>query len=245
MKVVAIIPCRYQSTRLPGKPLALIDGKPMMWHVYQRALSSGVLDEIYIATDDLRIQEVANALNLKVIMTADEHNTGSDRVAEAAQSIEADYYINIQGDEPLIDPNTIRLVVKEMVNCEDATVKAVNAYSLLSEAVDIMDINVVKVITNIKNNALAFSRQPIPYPQSGLPTKYYKQLGLYIISQSGINVFLNHKPQYLEQTEGVEMYRLLELGHTIKMLRVHDNSISVDTQQDLIKVNKIVQQNQG
>src|SRR6056300_1207570 len=117
MKVVGVIPCRYDSSRFPGKPLALINGKPMMWHVYQRCLESGILDEVYIATDDERIETEANKLGLNVVMTYERHSTGTDRVAEVAQTIKADFYVNIQGDEPLIDPEAIQLVTKHIIKC--------------------------------------------------------------------------------------------------------------------------------
>ena len=119
MKTVGIIPCRYASSRFPGKSLAIINGKPMMWHVYQRALESSVLDEVYIATDDERISKVANEYELNIIMTSTKHKTGTDRVAEAADQIQADYYVNIQGDEPLINPEAIKLVTKVIINCDN------------------------------------------------------------------------------------------------------------------------------
>ena len=127
MKIIGVIPCRYQSSRFPGKSLALINGKPMMWHVYQRALESNILDEVYIATDDQRIVKVANEHNLKTVMTSDKHETGTDRVAEVASQIQADYYINIQGDEPFIEPEAIKLVAQAIIDCDNPLVQAANA----------------------------------------------------------------------------------------------------------------------
>jgi 3-deoxy-manno-octulosonate cytidylyltransferase (CMP-KDO synthetase) len=244
MKVVAIIPCRYQSSRFPGKPLAIIAGKPMMWHVYQRAMESNVLDEIYIATDDIRIEKVAKELNLNVIMTHEMHSTGTDRVAETAQSIDADYYVNIQGDEPLISVNTIQSIVEGITNSNSVAVEAVNAYTPLNTPSDIVDTNVVKVITDVDCNVLAFSRQPIPYPKTGVAS-FYKQIGIYAFKGSALKIFVDNTPQYLERTEGVEMYRLLEQGYKIKMIEVLDDrhSISVDTPSDLVRVNEIFQVN--
>jgi len=238
MKVVGIIPCRYQSSRFPGKPLTLIGDKPMMWHTYQRALESNVLDQVYIATDDDRIAEMANNFSLNVIMTSSEHKTGTDRVAEASKHILADYYINIQGDEPFIDPNSIQLLVEKIINCKDPAIQAVNAYTLIEDINDVLDINTVKVIMDVDNNALAYSRQAIPYPKSDV-ARYYKQLGLYAFKLSGLKIFTDNPPASLELIEGVEMYRLLEHQHRIAMVQTNDSSLSVDTPSDLKRVQKI------
>lgn len=235
MKVVGVIPCRYASTRFPGKPLAEINGKPMMWHVYQRCIESNILDEIYIATEDERIKSVAEKLNMNVVMTHDNHETGTDRVAEVATKIDAEYYVNVQGDEPLLDPDSITRVVNAIVECKDSMVMASNAYALMSKPSDVIDTNVVKVIMSLHGNALAYSRQAIPYPKSG-KAKYYKQLGLYAFRKSGLQLFAEHKPGYVELTEGVEMYRLVEHGYHVRMVETNDNSISVDTTADLKRV---------
>ncbi len=237
MKTIGIIPCRYQSSRFPGKPLAPIDGKPMMWHVYQRALESGVLDEVYIATDDKRIVEVANEYSLNTIMTSTEHETGTDRVAEAANQIQADYYVNIQGDEPFIEPEAIKLVVQAIVNCDSPLVQATNAYTPMQDVSDVIDTNTVKVIMDVNQRALAYSRHPIPFPKAN-SAKYNKQLGLYAFKQSGLQIFSENLPANLERVESVEMYRLLEHGYNVQMVKTNDASISVDTPSDLKRVQK-------
>jgi 3-deoxy-manno-octulosonate cytidylyltransferase (CMP-KDO synthetase) len=244
MRVVAIIPCRFESSRFPGKPIALIAGKPMMWHVYQKALNADVFDDVYIATDDIRIEEAATKLNLNVIKTKLYHSTGTDRVAEAAQSIDADYYVNIQGDEPLISLNIIKSIVKGIDKFDFNEVEALNAFTPLTNSNDITNKNVVKVITDVNQNALAFSRQAIPYAKKG-KSKFYKQLGIYAFKASALRIFVNNSPKYLEITEEVEMYRLLEHGFKIKMIEVRDenHSISVDIPSDLDKVNKIFSNN--
>ena len=239
MKVVGVIPCRYASSRFPGKLLALINDKPMMWHVYQRCLESGVLDEVYIATDDKRIELEAKNLGLDVVMTSKIHSTGTDRVAEASRMIMSDFYVNIQGDEPLIDPEAIKLVTNGIVNCSDPLVQATNAYAPLTNPSDVIDTNVVKVIIDMESNALAYSRQPIPFPKSGAAS-YLRQLGLYAFKKSGLQIFSEQLPKHLEKTEGVEMYRLLEHGFRIKMIETNDDSISVDTLQDLARVKSIM-----
>jgi 3-deoxy-manno-octulosonate cytidylyltransferase (CMP-KDO synthetase) len=238
MKVVGIIPCRYQSSRFPGKPLALIGDKPMMWHTYQRALESKVLDQVYIATDDSQIAEVAKNFSLNVIMTSSEHKTGTDRVAEASKYVSSDYYVNIQGDEPFIDPKSIQILVEKIINCKDPAIQAVNAYTLIEDINELVDINTVKVIMDIDKNALAYSRQAIPYPKSDVAS-YYKQLGLYAFKLSGLKIFIDNTPASLELIEGVEMYRLLENQHRIAMVLTNDSSLSVDTPNDLNRVQKI------
>ena len=237
MKIIGVIPCRYQSSRFPGKSLALINGKPMMWHVYQRALESNVLDEVYIATDDERIVKVANEHNLKTVMTSDKHETGTDRVAEVASQIQADYYINIQGDEPFIEPEAIKLVAQAIIDCDNPLVQAANAYTSMQDISDVVDTNTVKVVMDVNQRALAYSRQPIPYPKANT-AKYSKQLGLYAFKQSGLQVFSENLPASLEKVEGIEMYRLLEHGYSIQMVKTNDVSISVDTPSDLKRVQK-------
>ena len=201
MKIIGVIPCRYQSSRFPGKSLALINGKPMMWHVYQRALESNVLDEVYIATDDERIVKVANEHNLKTVMTSDKHETGTDRVAEVASQIQADFYINIQGDEPFIEPEAIKLVAQAIIDCDNPLVQAANSYTFMQDISDVVDTNTVKVVMDVNQRALAYSRQPIPYPKANT-AKYNKQLGLYAFKQSGLQVFSENLPASLEKVEG-------------------------------------------
>jgi len=237
-KVIGVIPCRYQSSRFPGKPLALIGDKPMMWHVYQRAIESNSLDEIYIATDDSRIEKAAIELDLRVVMTGNNHLTGTDRVAEVANLVEGDYYINIQGDEPFIEPEAIRAVTQGIVNCQDKEVVASNAYSKLNDTVDILSANVVKVIVDIDSRVLSYSRSPIPYPQSGHAT-YYRQLGLYGFTKKALSIFSSARVGPIEGAEQVEMYRLIEHGNKILMIETTGNSISVDTEYDLNQARNI------
>lgn len=239
MKVIGVIPCRYASTRFPGKPLADINGKPMMWHVYQRCIESNVLDEIYIATEDQRIMDAAAALNLNAVMTHDNHHTGTDRVAEVAGIINADFYVNIQGDEPLLDPDAIARVVKGIIECDDSMVMASNAYAPIFEPHNVVDTNVVKVIMSAHDNAMAYSRQAIPYPKSG-HAQYNRQLGLYAFRKSGLLLFSENSAGTIEITESVEMYRLLEHGYHVKMIETSDSSISVDTPDDLNRVIEIM-----
>ena len=234
MRIVGVIPCRYSSTRFPGKPLAEINGKPMMWHVYQKCKETNIIDDIYIATDDDRISDAAKKLKLNVVMTRNDHATGTDRVAEVATKIDSDYYINIQGDEPLINPDAIASVINGLVECDDPMVVASNAYAPVCDPSDVVNSNVVKVIMTVDGDALAYSRQPIPYPKSG-KASYNKQLGIYAFRKKGLQLFAKNTPSYIELTEGVEMYRLIEHGFRVRMIETDDISLSVDTENDLLR----------
>ena len=235
MSIVGIVPCRYNSSRFPGKPLANIHGKPMMWHVYQRAFESNCFDEVYIATDDSRIAEVSQNLDLNVLITREDHRTGTDRVAECMELVDADIYVNIQGDEPMIEPKAIEMVTTALYKCDDARVMASNAYVPFSDPADVVDNNNVKVVLSRNDRALFYSRQPIPYPKSST-THYLRQLGLYAFRKSGLQVFAEHEPGAVENAEGVEMLRFLEYGYEVLMVKVSDNSIPVDTEADLSRV---------
>jgi len=234
MSIVGVIPCRYASSRFPGKPLAKIGNKPMMWHVYQRAIEANILDKVFIATDDERISKVANDLKLNVIMTKTSHETGTDRIAEVSEKIDADFYINIQGDEPFIDPKSIIAVSKEITSCDDLQIKSVNACTLISSGDEISNPNCVKVITDKYNNAISFSRSVIPYPRNGF--KFYKKtLGLYGFKKSGLEIFLRNESGPIEKAESIEMLRILEYGFKVRMVETTSSSIAVDTTIDLDK----------
>ena len=207
----------------------------MLWHVYQRVIESNICDKIYIATDDKRIEDEAKKFGIETIMTSKNHSTGTDRLAEVANSVEGDYYINIQGDEPFIDPTAIKAVALGIINCKDESIAASNAYTLIENTADILNTNIVKVIMNIKCNALAYSRSPIPYPQSGA-AKYNRQLGLYGFTKKGLEIFSKTIAGPLENSEQIEMYRIIENGSKIIMIETINDSISVDTQHDLDKV---------
>jgi len=232
MTILGVIPCRYQSSRFPGKPLADLHGKPMMWHVYQQALKCSEFDSVYIATDDERIRSVCEDLGMLVQMTRNDHFTGTDRIAEFATLVDAEIYVNIQGDEPLIEPEAIIAVTRALVDCDDPRVMASNAFVPFVNTSDVVDTNNVKVVLNTHGNALYYSRQPIPFPKQG-GAVYLRQLGLYAFRKSGLQVFSEHDPGPVEQAEGVEMLRFLEYGYQVLMAEVTDNSIPVDTEYDL------------
>lgn len=236
---IAVIPCRWGASRFPGKPLAMLGDKPMLWHVYQRCLEAKRLDDALVATDDQRIEAACQDLGIPCMMSGD-HPTGTDRVAECADHLQGDAFINVQGDEPFIDPAAIDAVSEALTGLE-ADVPAVNAFATLDRASTavVLDHNTVKVVTDHRGNALMFSRQPIPYPRSGQAT-YLRQLGLYAFTKEGLAAFRNLEQGPLEQAERVEMLRLLEHGHHVRMVPVSDHGIAVDTPEDLVRAGALL-----
>ena len=240
MKITGIIPCRYGAFRFPGKSLADIHGKPMMWHVYQQALKAESLDDVFIATDDERIATVCAELGLKSVMTRSDHATGTDRLAECATLIDSDIYVNVQGDEPMIAPEAIDAVTDGIMDSKDSRTLASNGFNDIHLATDVIDTNVVKVIMAADGTALAYSRAPIPYPKDSA-VQYHRQLGLYAFRKTGLETFAAQGPGPVEQAEGVEMLRFLEHGYLVKMVRVpDDDGIPVDTPADLERVRKMM-----
>ena len=237
MNIIGIIPCRYESSRFPGKPIAQIHGKPMLWHVWSQSKKTKFLNRVIVATDSDRIYNVGLEYDIETILTSDQHKTGTDRVSEVAKQIDGDIFINIQGDEPLIDPASIDKLVEVLIN--DKSVDIVNAFSLIENMSDIVNSNIVKVVTSAEEFALAYSRSPIPHPKQSEPI-YKRQIGLYAFRNKEILKFSNLPIGYLENTEGIEMYRYIENGYPIKMVEVDDRSIPVDVPGDIGRVEKLM-----
>jgi 3-deoxy-manno-octulosonate cytidylyltransferase (CMP-KDO synthetase) len=240
MKVIGIIPCRFASVRFPGKSIALINGKPMLWHVHQQALKAKLLDQVFVATDDERISGVCKELNIPAIMTHKDHPTGTDRLAECVSEVEADVYVNVQGDEPMIAPDAIDLVAQAITRFEDPRVLASNGYKLISDVEELANPGAVKVFLTPESMARAYSREPI-IDRSGGSVKYYRQLGLYAFRKSGLQAFATLSPGPIEQAIHVEMLRFVENGYQVAMVQVpEDQAIPVDTPADLDKVSKLM-----
>ena len=243
MKVIGVIPCRHKSSRFPGKPTEMICGKPMLWHVWSQAKKTKFVDSLIVATDDDHIYNVCYQYGIESIMTSDDHNTGTDRMAEVAERIEGDVFVNIQGDEPMIDPNGIDVVIAEIINNDEENIA--NAFALIENKSDLINGNVVKVITSNTNYAIAYSRSPIPYPKESNPT-YKRQIGLYAIKRESILEFPLLNRGYLELSESIEMLRYLENGYKIKMVEVSDNnSIPVDVPDDIMRVESLMKNRGG
>ncbi len=242
-EVVGIIPARYDSKRLPGKPLILIHDQPMVQHVYQRAAQAATLERLVVATDDPRIQKAVAQFDGEVLMTSREHPSGTDRVAEAARQLmltEEAIVVNIQGDEPLLRAEMIDSLVQNLQKNIDVPM-ATLAYPDTDKN-DLTDPGVVKVVLDSKGRALYFSRSPIPAvrDRSSLPP-YYKHLGFYAYRNGFLQEFSKLSPGVLEKLEKLEQLRALEHGFPISVVVTPFDSISVDTPEDLARVRKIME----
>jgi 3-deoxy-manno-octulosonate cytidylyltransferase (CMP-KDO synthetase) len=252
MAVVAIIPARYGSTRLPGKPLARIGGKPMIQHVYESAAKARALDRVLVATDDARIEEAVRGFGGEVVMTAKEHASGTDRLAEVARKIKADWLVNIQGDLPFIRSETITRAVQPLRR--DCSLPMGTVCTPIHEESEWRDPNIVKVVIDRRRFALYFSRSPIPYPRNQssnlrvAPWRHgskarlwgFRHLGLYVYQRDFLLKFARLRPTELEQIEGLEQLRALAHGYRIFVANVDDCSVEVDTPEDLVKAEEFL-----
>lgn len=257
MKVTVVIPARYASSRLPGKPLAKIGSKPMVQHVYERASQATLVDEVIVATDDRRIQDAVQTFQGKVVLTSSDHTCGTERVAEVSQSISSDVFINVQGDEPLISPKLIDQVASVLIN--EKNVQMASAKVAFNSVGDFLNPNVVKVICDDKDFALFFSRYPIPFKRkSWNETKdwnklfqsyslatiqnlgVYKHLGIYGFRRELLSQWSQWPQVSFEIEEELEQFRALQHGIKIKVLTTTYESVAVDTTQDLEKVNELL-----
>ncbi len=234
MKFLGVIPARYSSTRFPGKPLELINGKSMIEWVYKRTIKSD-LDKVIVATDDERIYNEVISFGGEAILTSKEHETGTDRIAEVSTKYpEYEVIINIQGDEPLIEKNMINSLINPFI--EDADLKMATLKFKLDNIEDINNPNIVKVITDNNNYAIYFSRSPIPYPRHMDMVNYYKHIGIYAYEREFLLGYSKLKQTPLEISESLEQLRVLENGYKIKVIETKNKIIGVDTKEDLEKL---------
>ena len=238
MNIIGVIPARYKSTRFPGKPLADILGKPMFYHVYQACSRAKLLTRVVVATDDDTIAEACDKHEVPWIMTSDRHPTGTDRVAEVAQQLDADLYVNIQGDEPMIAPSTIDAAVQPLLDNPDTQVT--NLCARILDPDELVDTNVIKVVRSPDSLGVYLSRQPIPYPKDRQDVTYYKQVCVYGFRREPLICFLNTAQTFLERVEGIELLRFLEIGVPVKFVEVDGGTAAVDTPADLSRVNELM-----
>lgn len=241
LKTIGVIPSRYDSSRFPGKPLSDICGKPMFWWVYQQSLKAG-LDEVYVATDDSRIFEAAEALNVKVVMTSKEHKTPNDRVWEVSTKIKGDIYLCINGDEPLINPDVIRRSLPEEEDEQDLEYYYSNVMTNIKNPVEVMDPTNIKAVANAKGDALWATRMPIPYPKGSMEFKYKKLVGIAAFSGKALEFYHFTPRSRLEEIEELDLYRFLENGKKVKLKEIECDTLSVDTPKDLEHVRRIAQE---
>lgn len=245
MKITAIIPARYGSTRFEGKALADIFGKPMIQHVYERTSRSALVSDVIVATDDERIASAVKKFGGRVEMTSTAHETGTDRLAEVAGRIESDIIVNVQGDEPLIEPGMIDEAIEPMTT--DSSLVMSTLKSRIKTLHDFLSPNVVKVVTDWEGNALYFSRSPVPNFRdkwndlkdekfSSGKLLCYKHIGLYVYRRDFLLQYSQMSPTYLELAEKLEQLRVLENGYKIRVIETSHDSIGVDTPSDLVAV---------
>lgn len=241
MKIVAAIPARYASTRFPGKPLADICGKPMLWWVYQQVSKISVFDEVVCAIDDLRIQEMCEKYGMKYVLTKENHPEHISRIHEVATKIDADYYMCINGDEPLISKECILPVVpKEIVSAPYFG----GAMRILTDPAETIDFAKIKlVVSDQTGKCLYMSRTPVPYPRGTLFFKYKKYVGVECFNRAALDFFVNTPMGDLEKVEDIDHLRFLEHGIDLHFNYVQSESISVDTPKDLEKVRKMIEKN--
>ena len=229
MRIIGVIPARYRSSRLEGKPLVDIAGKPMIQHVYDHASQAGCLDDLIVATDDERIRHAVEKFGGKVAMTSPDHRSGTDRVAEAVRNIAADVIVNIQGDEPLIDPRLIDKIVEKLRS--DRAIQIVTAAHRFEHPEEVLSPHQVKVVVDLASNALYFSRAPIAFHETGQPLSLRHQ-GIYGFRRDTLLQFVKCKPSPLERAESLEQLRALENGVKVHVLITAKGSPGIDTPAD-------------
>jgi 3-deoxy-manno-octulosonate cytidylyltransferase (CMP-KDO synthetase) len=234
-KIIGVIPARYGSTRFPGKALAEIGGKTMIQHVWENSSKSKLINELYVATDDKRIFDAVNGFWGKAVMTSKKHKSGSDRIGEVVKNIKCDIVVNIQGDEPFINPLNIDKAIKPLIS--DSSVQVSTLCTPIKHKEEIGNPNVVKVVTDKKGFALYFSRHAIPFNRDNTKgVYYYKHIGLYVFRKNYLMDFIKMKPSKLELAEKLEQLRILENGERIKVVVTNSDSFTVDTREDLEKL---------
>ena len=239
MKVIAAIPARYAASRFPGKLIADLHGKPVIQHTYENVHQSGLFDRVIIITDNSEIESVVLGFGGDVIRSQKDHQCGSDRIAEAIFDSDVDIVINVQGDEPFIHPDGLASLIEVF---KSDTKKEIDLASLMIPISDeINNPNVVKVITDLCNRALYFSRSAIPYQRiKGTQVTVYKHVGVYAFRKDALIDFYQHAPTPLEMAEQIEAIRYLEMGKTIQMIETQFEGVGIDAPEDLERAKKLM-----
>jgi 3-deoxy-manno-octulosonate cytidylyltransferase (CMP-KDO synthetase) len=241
-EIVIVIPARYGSTRLPGKPLVSLAGTPMIQRVYERAKLSKLATRVIVATDDDRIIKVVEAFGGEARMTRVDHRTGTERVAEVAAHTDGQVFVNVQGDEPLLDPEVVDAAISALLQEPAASIATVA--TPIKVPADIMDPNIVKTVLDFDDNALYFSRAPIPWVRDTggtVQARHLKHLGLYVFQRDALLEYPALPPGTLEKIEQLEQLRWLENGWKIRVAEVAHDSVSVDVSADVARVESLLQ----
>ena len=242
MKIIAMIPARYASTRFPGKLMKDLVGKTIITRTYEAAIRTELFDEVYVVTDSEIIKNEIEGAGGKVVMSKKEHECGSDRIAEAVEFMDIDIVVNVQGDEPFIKKEPLQAVLDVFKGTDAARIDLASLMQEVSDWEQIADPNLVKVVVDHQNFALYFSRSPIPYPrdrQSGV--RYFKHIGVYAFRKQALIDFYRLPMRSLEATEKLENLRYLEYGKKIKMVETEFKGIGIDTPEDLEKAKSFLQ----
>lgn len=237
--ILGVIPARYKSSRYEGKPLVNINGIPMIKRTYLQAKKSTLLDMLLVATEDQRIVDYCESEGIPVMLTSSECLTGTDRVAEVAKRHHYDFYINIQGDEPIIDPDVISQLVQEF-NTYGNKYIAYNMYKIIDDSEEINSNTIIKVIVNEKDEAMYMSRLPIPFSNAALKPSFRQQVPVYGFTPEALDVFSRNNKTINEKFEDVELLRFIDLGYKLKMSETFVDSIAVDVPSDVIKIEKFL-----
>ena len=240
MKTIAVIPARYASTRMPGKPLADVLGKPMIWWVYQAAKACPKLDDACIATDDARIAEACERYGMQYLMTSPDHDTPTGRIWEVSTRVDADLYLQLMGAEPLVDPAAFDLILPDTLPGDPYYVAVLT--NVMDHPADVIDFSNQKVVTNAKREILLISRSPIPYPKGTLDFEYEKVTGIQLYSKQALAFYHATPKSLLEKAEENDMMRFIENGHTVHAIVSPYKTVSVDTPKDLALVNAILKE---
>ena len=239
MKLIAMIPARYGATRFPAKLMQDLCGKPVIVHTYQRVADTRLFDQVYVVTDDDRIEKAIREVGGSVIRSQKQHNSGSDRLAEASKNLEVDIIVNVQGDEPFTDKENLQKVIDIFANDPQKNIAVASLMERITNPDDIANPNNVKVVVNKFNEALYFSRSVIPFPRDpNTAVPYYKHIGIYAYRKDALQQFTQLPPSQLEETEKLEQLRYLENGFKIRLALTHIPTIGIDTPEDLEKARK-------
>lgn len=236
-KAIAIIPSRYGSSRFPGKPLANICGRPMLWWVYNQVKKVEELDDVIVATDDDRIAEVCMNNSMKYIMTSTEHNTPTSRMYEVSKTYDSDIYVFVGGDEPLIEPEAIAAVVQEAQNND---FEVTHAMTKIKTSPEVIDFTNIKVVVGTRGTLLYTTRSPIPFPKGGLDFDYMKFVGIGAFTKRALDFYNDTPKSLIEKIEECDLLRFIDKGIEVKMIEVNCRNVSVDTPKDLELVKEIM-----
>jgi len=238
MRILCVIPARYKSSRFPGKPLVDIHGKPMIVRVFEKAAQVRQFSEVVVATDDERIAAACAEHGVATVMTSGDHVTGTDRVGEVARKVEADLYVNVQGDEPMIAPETIEAAIAPFEQGRDVAVT--NLMTRIQRQTDLLDSTVPKVVVNARGEAVYLSRQPVPYPKEVEGLVYYKQVCVYGFTPQALEMFCSTGKGPAERAEDIELLRFIENRMIVQMIEVPQDTVAVDTPSDLEHVRALL-----